>query len=129
MVQSTPRVVLSGDYNPAGIECLKLTLERLGAKNLRILCGFSPDKPYAEMYRELAGLSKDILLTQVGRLRDNMPEDYYRLGPFAPEARAAARQWINSSGPDDTVLITGSLYLIGELRSLWRSKVEFVASR
>lgn len=125
-VHLNPRVVLSGDHNPAGIECLRHTLQSSRSGRLFTVCAFSPDKPFNEMYSELKSLSDEILLTQIPRLKDKTTESYRELGDFEDNAQIAVQKMLNQAKPEDTLLITGSLYLVGELRKLWKEKVTFV---
>ncbi len=113
-----PRVVLSGDHNPAGIECLLQTLAKLKARP-RILCGFSPDKPYHALVNRLLTCTDDLVTTQISRLRQQMPADYKTLPHFDPDAESAAQKMVARCAPGDAVLVTGSLYLVGQLRPLW----------
>jgi len=124
-VQENPRVILSGDHNPAGIASLIETLERSGIHRPKIICAFSPDKPHAEMYRSLAEISGEITLTSVPRLRDKMPAAYFELGPYVENPVQAVEQVLGRAQPSDTLVITGSLYLIGEVRGLWRETAVF----
>lgn len=125
IIQHAPRVILSGDHNPAGIECLKGTLSSVQKGKLLTLCAFSPDKPFNKMYQELAAISDDILLTQIPRLQDQTSAEYKEMGKFEPDAIKATQTVLNQAQPEDTVLITGSLYLVGELRKLWKPQVDF----
>jgi dihydrofolate synthase/folylpolyglutamate synthase len=127
MLSENPRVVLSGDHNAAGMRCLLETLDRMQVpkEKLRVVCGLSPDKPFREMYSALAARSQDILLTQVARLADKMPADYSSLGAFEPDACTAVRRMRELTARDETLLVTGSLYLAGEVRPLWRPEVVF----
>lgn len=126
VIHPNPRVILSGDHNPAGIECLKETLKEVKNQGkLLTLCAFSPDKPYLEMYQELSHLSDRILLTQVPRLKDKTSDAYKAMGEFEPEAHLAVEKLLAEMRPNDTLLITGSLYLVGELRKIWKERVEF----
>lgn len=125
VVQHHPRVVLSGDHNPAGIECLKNTLSDVHQGRLLTLCAFSPDKPFQTMYQELKTISDKILLTQIPRLKDLTQPEYKGLGEFEPDAFKAVEKLLEQAKPKDTILITGSLYLVGELRKLWKEQVEF----
>jgi dihydrofolate synthase/folylpolyglutamate synthase len=127
VVSESPRVVISGDHNPAGIEDLLTTLEELKPERLRILCGFSPDKPYREMYAKLAALTDDIRVVPFARMGKDIPADYVKLGPYEDDARRAAEAMVKRADPGDTILITGSLYLAGEVRSLWRKEALFLA--
>ncbi len=118
VVQKNPRVVLSGDHNLAGLGCLAETLERMQAKP-KVICGFSPDKPYKEMVHRLKEMSSTLTLTQIARLQSQMPDDYGLQAPFVGDAKTAVEQSLASCNPEDTLLITGSLYLVGEVRELW----------
>jgi dihydrofolate synthase/folylpolyglutamate synthase len=120
-----PRIVLSGDHNPAGVECLKETLKSMGSGRLLTICGFSPDKPYQEMFKQLKNISDEILLTQIPRLKEQTTAEYQTMGEFEPEAARAVERMLAKTSPNDTLLITGSLYLVGELRKLWADKVTF----
>lgn len=126
VISTHPRVVLSGDHNPAGIECLKATLRQLPVEKLTTVCAFSLDKPYAGMYQSLAEISDEIVLTTHSRQGDSVPEEYRGLGQFVPDPVRAVEGVLEKAHPEDTILITGSLYLVGEVRKLWRQKVEFL---
>jgi len=120
-----PRVVLSGDHNPAGVDCLRDTLKSMSSGKLFTVCGFSPDKPYQEMFNQLKIISDEILLTQIPRLKDKTTAEYRAMGEFEPEANRAVERMLAKMGPSDILLITGSLYLVGDLRKLWADKVTF----
>ncbi|MBI4403283.1 MAG: hypothetical protein HY537_03940 [Deltaproteobacteria bacterium] len=126
VVSSNPRIVLSGDHNPAGIRCLLETLETLKPEKLRTLCAFSPDKPYLEMFEALNDVSDEIILTEIGRYKGQMPKDYYSIEPFVEDPRAALRTLEQRTQPGELLLVTGSLYLVGELRPIWRKEVRFL---
>lgn len=125
IVNHRPRVILSGDHNPAGLKCLKNTLASVSKGKLFTVCGFSPDKAFAPMYQDLTKLSDEILLTQIPRLQDKYPDNYRRLGAFETDPIKAIEKMSSKLKSDDTLLITGSLYLVGEVRRLWRETVEF----
>jgi dihydrofolate synthase/folylpolyglutamate synthase len=125
IVSHTPRIILSGDHNPAGLKCLKDTLASISKGKLFTVCGFSPDKAFLPMYQELTELSDEILLTQIPRLQDKYPDNYRMLGAFEPEPIKAIERMSSKLKSDDILLITGSLYLVGEVRKLWKEIVEF----
>ncbi len=129
LISERPRVVLSGDHNPAGIEDLKkslLPLQESSGGRLLVLCGFSTDKPYREMYDKLREMSDEILLTKIAKIQGSKDPVYSSLGPYLPSASAALNVLQNHAEPGDTILVTGSLYLVGEIRSLWYPKVSFL---
>jgi dihydrofolate synthase / folylpolyglutamate synthase len=111
IVQENPRVILSGDHNMEGIQCLKETLARIGVEMPHIVCAFSPDKPWREMYRELSRLSSKITLTAVPRFE--YPPEYSSMGYFVADPRQAVEEAMKQS---KEIVVTGSLYLVGEVR-------------
>lgn len=119
VVQDNPRVVFSGDHNPAGIECLIQTLQALNTRP-RILCGFSPDKPHAELIARLKTVASDILLTQIPRFEHQMPPNYSEALPFIQDPHSAFAEMLSRCRKEDTLVVTGSLYLVGELKGAGR---------
>ncbi len=127
VVSDKPRIILSGDHNPAGLDCLLTTLHSLSRGKLFTLCAFSPDKPYQKMFRDLQSFSTDIVLTELLRYRTQMPENYRGLTDnFLETASDALEQILNKCTDQDTILVTGSLYLVGELRGRWRESVRYL---
>lgn len=128
VVQENPRVILSGDHNLAGVQSLLSTLAKIKSKTVgktHVLCAFSPDKPYREMYRELSSISDSILLTRIRSSESFLPEGYDSLGPYQADPKRALLEMLDRLSEEDTLIITGSLYLVGELRSFWSPKVSF----
>ncbi len=122
-VSENPRVILSGDHNPAGIECLLQTLERLPPTSLHTVCAFSPDKPFGQMYERLKTVSESVFLTVVPRLREAMPPSYFEMGPVFVDPHSAIDDALKSMPASGTLLVTGSLYLVGEVRGRWKSEI------
>ena len=77
------------------------------------------------MWNRLRALTPHVLTTTIPAKRAEMPKDYEQLLPFEPDAKKAVAMTLEKMEPSDTLLITGSLYLVGELRGLWKSKVLF----
>jgi folylpolyglutamate synthase/dihydropteroate synthase len=46
-----------------------------------------------------------------------------------PNAEAALEEALIHSGPRDAIFITGSLYLVGELRQYWKTRAQVSALR
>lgn len=126
--QENPRVILSGDHNEAGVEGLVETLQELNAKNLFVLCGFSPDKEAEKMLEALKTFARKLVLTEVPRARGVYPESYSKLAVFEKDPLLALQQVMSEMKPPDTLLITGSLYLVGHLRTHWKKEVRFISS-
>jgi dihydrofolate synthase / folylpolyglutamate synthase len=128
VVQDRPRVVLSGDHNPAGIRCLKETLQSLPSSRIITIAAFSPDKPAREMIGELKTFSEELWLTQISQFASSTPPEYSTLGNYRPDPRRLVEAIVERADPSDTVLVTGSLYLVGEVRSLWQNRVQYLES-
>ncbi|MBI1861782.1 MAG: hypothetical protein HYR96_12780 [Deltaproteobacteria bacterium] len=118
VVPGAPRIILSGDHNPHGLQSLFETLDDLPPTRLHTLCAFSLDKPYADMYAQLAKHSEVILLTSLSRHAGKTPATYKTLGPFEPDPVSAFESLRQSTLPEATLLVTGSLYLVGIIRNL-----------
>jgi len=125
VVQKNPRVILSGDHNVGGMESLVKTLRELEEKNLFVVCGFSPDKDAKQMIELLRPFCRELTLTKVPRARGEYPETYTTLANFIEDPKKAVEEMIARMTKQDTLLVTGSLYLVGELRPLWVKKVPF----
>ncbi len=124
VVQNKPRVVLSADHNPHGQESLFESLGDLPTGKLHILCAFSLDKPYREMYRRLNEKADSVLLTRVPDT--DPPTDYLALGEYEPNPLRAVERALARCPSQDTLVITGSTYLVGAVRRLWHSNVNFI---
>src|SRR5262249_4086074 len=106
IVQENPRVILSGDHNPAGIASLKETLGLLPKTKLYTVCAFSPDKPFKEMFNELKEISENIVLTQISKLRSKLPQDYFAVTEgFESDATVALKKIMANCSSKDTILI------------------------
>lgn len=114
-------VVLDGAHNPHAAKVLRETwLAEVGAGKGTLIFGAVETKDVSGIFEELRGISQRILLCKVGTIRGLPTEELIKCLPtgehadcFAnfSEAMEAARSF---AGP---VLITGSLYLIGEARA------------
>lgn len=115
VISQSPRIIFSGDHNLEGVESLLQTLNQLDPKRLFTLCAFSLDKPYSQMYSRLKEISSELLLTKTQRY-DAVPDDYRQMGNYCEDPLQALGSLRSKLGPDDTLLVTGSLYLVGQLR-------------
>jgi dihydrofolate synthase/folylpolyglutamate synthase len=116
--------VLDGAHNIAGAQCLRATLQKqfLGAKPALIL-GMLRDKDFSAMCETLAPLARRVVLTPVKSKRTATPDELIaacrRINPAA--AIAAASSLADALGQvanESLILITGSLYLVGEAMEL-----------
>ena len=126
VVAESPRVVLDGAHNPAAMRALTETLgPLLGRSPLVAVFGAMADKALPELLGELRRLQPALVLTTAAASAGGRAAPAGRLaeiyGPGAtavPDAQTALAQALESAGPSGTVLVCGSLYLVGELRAL-----------
>ena len=119
-----PIVVLDGAHNAAGAACLAAALaEHFPGRRLALVLGVLRDKNYDEMCRILAPLADRIACTRVQSERSNDPEllaELCRRANPQAEVRAfadVATAYQAACAQPDVVVITGSLFLVGEALS------------
>jgi dihydrofolate synthase/folylpolyglutamate synthase len=127
VVQDRPRVILDGAHNPAGAEALAafLACRRGEVGRLILVFGVLADKDWKTMLGLLAPLVDEIILTHPPTARAADPADLLpAAAQFARTAIAAdlveaLRLARERARPEDTILVTGSLYTVAAaLRSL-----------
>jgi dihydrofolate synthase/folylpolyglutamate synthase len=119
-----PGILLDGAHNPAGARALAAYLERFyHGRRIHLIYGAMRDKAVAEIIGILSPLAYQVIVTAPCQARAARPEaiadlaDHpnLRTAPALDEALALAR---SSAAEDDLILITGSLFLVGEAKSL-----------
>ncbi len=116
-----PRVVLDGAHNPEGIRAL---VDELGAARgrgkIKLLFATMADKDWPIMLRALLPAVDEVTFTRVAMERSADPlELAHNAGAVRrviPDARAALRALLAEAGTEDTIVVAGSLYLLGEVR-------------
>ncbi|HLH78347.1 MAG TPA: folylpolyglutamate synthase/dihydrofolate synthase family protein [Candidatus Binataceae bacterium] len=121
-VSRRPLVVLDCAHNELSIAALLRTVhEEIGQQpRPRLLFGCLADKQWAQMARQLAPWVSDVTLT---RVKPKRPLDPHRLTEhFAPvptrvieEPATAMARLMAEATPQDFILVTGSVYLIGDV--------------
>lgn len=128
ILSSRPTLVLDGAHNPQGGEALAAAIRsELAGRRIHLVVGVLGDKD--------AGPLLDALLPLAGRVVVTAPDSPRALpaGDLAtlvrtrgvePEIVGAAPEAVRSAlavaGPDDAVVVCGSLYLVGEVRAALR---------
>jgi dihydrofolate synthase/folylpolyglutamate synthase len=121
-----PEIVLDVAHNPAGAWALRSALsERYGDRRLVFVFGAMRDKAISEMTEILFPLGERIFATRPENPRSATPEEIQQagsrtgteietvaeIGPALERARAMA-------APDGVMVVTGSIYLVGEAMRL-----------
>ena len=120
---TSPRILLDGAHNPAAATVLADYLRGIGP--FVLVFGAMADKDIAGMAETLFPLAQKIILTRPATARAATPEEIAaRSAPLAesaqpaPDVSSALSLARRLAGPDGTVVVAGSLYLVGEARSL-----------
>jgi len=116
-----PSFLLDGAHNDMAMQALCSALAEFYPRGVRLIFACMADKDYAGMLKHLQPHVRDAVFTRVSSSRSKDPAELQALWPGSRTA-ATAREAIELVRPecssDDTVLICGSLYLIGEARAV-----------
>jgi|AntRauTorcE11897_2_1112592.scaffolds.fasta_scaffold00399_10 dihydropteroate synthase len=125
ILDSDPRAVLDGSHNPGAMVTLASVLSRFEYDDLHVVFGAMSDKDHDSMVDELPpvgtafvtrpGLDRAEDLDTLAAAFDGNADEVTRV-PSVPEATERA---LSAAGPDDFVLVTGSLYAVAEARDRW----------
>jgi dihydrofolate synthase/folylpolyglutamate synthase len=121
-----PPVLLDGAHNNAGIVSLRKALqEEYTYERLIIVLGIMADKDLRGMVHKLAPLADHIILTRPRYERAAEPESLREVtGEFAKRTelirsvRQALKRAMTLATSEDLVVVTGSLYFIGEVKEI-----------
>jgi dihydrofolate synthase/folylpolyglutamate synthase len=137
VTQSAPMVVLDGAQNSASSRALRETVvENFPDRQIILVLGISQDKDIKGICRELCLLTKEIILTQANNpraakveliqqaIRNLEASEEVRLGQRrqitkTKDVKEAIRLATQKANPEDLILVSGSLFLVGEARDLF----------
>jgi len=152
LMQRNPRVFLDGAHNPAGMAALSQAISELEYKKLALVLAVSKDKDVpkiasllpradiliASQYRKPRSLGAEALAAILKKsARKPLPEPRIETSLkksarkplpelcIEPSLRKAARKARSLAGMKGLILITGSLYTVGEARKFWKKNVEY----
>lgn len=121
-----PEIVLDVAHNPAGAWALRSALsERYDNRPLIFVFGAMRDKAISEMTEILFPLAHRVIATRPQNPRSASPEEIQQAGsrtgaeiePVA-EVAAALERACDGAGPKTVIVVTGSIYLVGEAMRL-----------
>ena len=123
VIQRRPLVVLDGAQTANSAAALSKTIkENFKYRKLFLVFGISADKDIEGVAKHLAGLADRVILTKADIRRAATPAKLARyfnpvsvLGQAASVEEARARV-LGLAGKQDLILVTGSLYVVGEFR-------------
>ncbi len=118
------RILLDGAHNPAAALTLSQNLKRArGNGRLILVMGVMADKDVDTILARLLPLAQTVIFTQPQYFRAATTRDLAkRAQPYGLEVMqvarvpAAIRQAQSLAGPEDRIVVTGSLYTVGEAK-------------
>jgi len=125
LVGDSPRVLLDGAHNPGAVRILKEALgEEFPRRRLIMVLGILGDKEIPKMMAHLLPLADFLILTRprtdraasLETLREHA-SPWGRPALEIAEVGAALEKGMSEAGPQDLVVVTGSLYTVGEARA------------
>jgi dihydrofolate synthase / folylpolyglutamate synthase len=129
-ISERPAVYLDGAHNPAAARELKAFWEEhFGGRRIHLIYGAMRDKAVDEVAGLLFPLAESVILTQPrqsraisARLLGEMTAGLARRSTTIADPAEALDHALATAAPDDVVFITGSLFLVGDIRRYWSAR-------
>ncbi|KNF07664.1 folylpolyglutamate synthase FolC [Gottschalkia purinilytica] len=126
LLKRTPRFLIDGAHNMQGIEALKKTLKEIFNYDRLILgLGILADKDVESMIEELAPIGDVVIVTEPNIFRAMTAEELgERISKYnencivEKDIKSAIEKAYEIANENDLIVFSGSLYLIGDVRSI-----------
>lgn len=136
VLQKAPVLLLDGAHNPAGVGSLCRALRNdFSFRRLIVLFGVLRDKHYPEMIRRLSVFQPFMILTEPSSERSMPPAEllpiartFLQQAEMIPSPVDALKYALSLAGKDDLICVTGSLYLVGEIKKTFPSMRTMIAA-
>lgn len=113
-------------HNLYGMRALKNEVKKLKYRKLILLTGMLKDKKYPEMLGEIVPLADKVIITRPGTKRAAEPEELakYAAGKVETieDVGKAFERAKSLAGKEDLLVVTGSIYLVGNVMEYEQSK-------
>jgi len=135
-LQSHPDIYLDGAHNPAAARELATFLtENFPNRKIWLIYGALRDKSVDEVAGWFFPLAANVIITEPRTPRSISAAQLAEIaGHHAhhcitiPDAERALDHALAGAGPADAIFITGSLYLVGQLRAYWKTRPQVAAN-
>jgi len=130
IVSLKPLVILDGAHNNVAVQLLSKYLKSiLKDRSITLIVSVLDDKPYESMLNKLLKLSSSVVVTQTKIDRSIKPEilrDYIQEHlpdvKIIPDASKAYFETVRNADDSDIICVTGSLYIVGEVKAAINEK-------
>jgi len=128
VLRRKPYIVADGAQNAASALVLKSAIKSIFKyRKLVLVFGVSQDKDISGIARQLSGLAQKVILTAADNPRAARPEQlkkYFSGGKrevfITAGVKKARKLALRIAGKEDLILVTGSLFVVGEFRDAFR---------
>jgi dihydrofolate synthase/folylpolyglutamate synthase len=131
-LQSRPDVYLDGAHNPSAARELAFFWEQnFVGRKVWLICGALRDKAVDEFAGALFPLAAEVIFTEPRTSRAISAAQLAEIAGYhavrsavIADAEEAFEHALTQAAPEDTIFITGSLYLVGQLRHYWKNRAQ-----
>ncbi|MBF8984460.1 bifunctional folylpolyglutamate synthase/dihydrofolate synthase [Lutibacter sp. B2] len=130
ILRKEPTIIIDGAHNLHGVKALaKVLKDSFSDKNIILGLGILGDKDVSEMVKELCPLAQKMVLTEPNNPRkmkvdqlEEVVKNHCDTIYKKPLIKDAVQEVLDIAKADDLIVFAGSLYMIGEVRTLLKSK-------
>ncbi len=133
LLTKNPQLIMDGAHNPAAIENLARTLpDYFEYSKLILVVGMMADKDIPAMLKKILPVADKVIFTRPVLPRAAEPQDLASVATgqlgfeneyhVINEHGEALEKALELAGPEDVVLVTGSLYTVSDTRAYWHNK-------
>ena len=134
-LQSRPDIYADGAHNPgAARELAGFWQENFAGRKIFVLYGALRDKAVDEIAGMLFPHAAEVVFTEPRTSRaisaaqlSEIAAHHAAQSSVIPDAEQALDYLVSKATPDDAVFVTGSLYLVGQLRHYWKQRAQVAA--
>ncbi len=130
ILSAAPLVILDGAHNADAMAQLKRSMQDIVKnKPVTLVLGMLRDKQFALCAQTLAPIAQNVITTTVSNPRSASAGELaesisgIKKAVICPDPTDAAKLALELAGKNGVVLVSGSLYLIGELRQYFMDKI------
>ena len=130
VIGEDPLVIIDGAHNEAGAQALQETMaQHFAGKKILLVAGILADKEIDSIVKFLTKITDHIIVTEPDNPRKLAAEklaehvaDFGAAAEVVSDVEAAVHRAKELADGYDVILFAGSLYLIGDVRRLWRNE-------
>ncbi|QQK07799.1 bifunctional folylpolyglutamate synthase/dihydrofolate synthase [Miniphocaeibacter halophilus] len=128
-INYNPTVIVDGAHNDEGLEILNKNIEYLNIEDFILIVGSMNDKNIFNKLEKIISKAKIVIFTKIDYERAIEPEKIMNLVNLQKKQYIIINNIkeikdfiVNNIKKEDLVLITGSLYLVGEIKKIFNYK-------